>query len=302
MVRAYKHRDLTEKHLGNFCPEALTGCWLWLGGEITGGYGVIQVRRRGQPTITHRAHRYFYEHLKGPIPTGLFVCHRCDNRLCVNPDHLFLGTNGDNIRDMRRKGRGRQVLTPSTVDASRIEYLAGYSCQDLALKHGVSVVTMHQALTGDTWNILTTEPPVSKPKHWVHRERQFVSKLTREAAQEIRARAAAGESTNSIALYFQVKAATVRSVLAYRTWAHSAEDLAYLEARKQRLSSNTCDVCGSVFASKTLRARRCSRKCNNVYWNQHFGSIAKQTQVSVESTDSKQVWPITRTDSEESAS
>ena len=83
--------------------HAANGCWLWKGGK-TGRrgqkYGVIWVR--GQETAAHRAS---YELHVGPIPDGLCVLHRCDTPLCVNPDHLFLGTLSDNQKDAVAKKR-----------------------------------------------------------------------------------------------------------------------------------------------------------------------------------------------------
>lgn len=77
------------------------GCWLWLG-HLIKGYGSFHT-----PTKRHTAHRLAYELLVGPIPDGLYLCHRCDNRKCVNPAHLFIGTHQDNMRDMRSKGRSK---------------------------------------------------------------------------------------------------------------------------------------------------------------------------------------------------
>ena len=77
-------------------------CWLWTACLWPNGYGRISVKGRAVGT-----HRVAYELAYGPIPTGMFVCHKCDVPACVNPDHLFLGTNTDNVRDMWAKGRGK---------------------------------------------------------------------------------------------------------------------------------------------------------------------------------------------------
>ena len=77
-----------------------TNCIEWYLGKNK-GYGCF--KRNG---VTYAAHRISYELYKGKIPEAMFVCHHCDNRSCINPDHLFLGTNQDNMIDMRKKGRG----------------------------------------------------------------------------------------------------------------------------------------------------------------------------------------------------
>lgn len=82
-----------------FNVKKTSGCWLWTGKKI-GGYG--KIRNKG---VEYSAHRYSYEIHKGPIPIGLFVCHTCDNPSCVNPDHLWVGTNHENVLDSCRKGR-----------------------------------------------------------------------------------------------------------------------------------------------------------------------------------------------------
>lgn len=79
--------------------EKTDGCWLWTANTRPNGYGLFG---------SVGAHRVAYELCVGPIPSGMYVCHRCDNPACVRPDHLFVGTQLDNMRDMVTKGRGRQ--------------------------------------------------------------------------------------------------------------------------------------------------------------------------------------------------
>lgn len=98
--------DLRERIVTYSHVEPNTGCWLWLGSVRTDGYGTVYVRRNGRP-VNYAAHRASYTLWRGPIPDGLFVCHKCDTKLCVNPDHFFLGTAADNAADMVAKGRAR---------------------------------------------------------------------------------------------------------------------------------------------------------------------------------------------------
>ena len=94
-------------------------CWEWTGAKGPEGYG-----RLGVDDVTMPAHRLSWQFFFGDIPKGLQVLHKCDNPSCVNPYHLFLGTQSDNIRDAYRKGRGSsQKLSIEKVDQIRVLYL-----------------------------------------------------------------------------------------------------------------------------------------------------------------------------------
>lgn len=92
--------DFTRFH-AKYVPEPNTGCWLWEGATIRSGYG-----RHNINGVQMGAHRASWIIHNGDIPDGMHVCHKCDTPPCVNPDHLFLGTHADNMRDMQAKERG----------------------------------------------------------------------------------------------------------------------------------------------------------------------------------------------------
>lgn len=81
--------------------DKAAACWQWQGSKFTTGYGAFSIGGKNRA-----AHRVAYELTHGAIEGGLHICHSCDNRLCVNPLHLFSGTRSDNMRDMVSKGRG----------------------------------------------------------------------------------------------------------------------------------------------------------------------------------------------------
>jgi len=99
--RARIARVLEERFEAKVMPEPNSGCWLWVGSWNQDGYGGIAVPGRGH----ERAHRVSWEIAHGSIPLGLMVLHSCDTPPCVNPAHLFLGTQLHNMRDAAKKGR-----------------------------------------------------------------------------------------------------------------------------------------------------------------------------------------------------
>ena len=104
---------------------------MWTGSRMTRGYGVLKVA--GKMTSAHRS---VWIARNGPIPTGMYVCHICDVRNCVNPDHLFLGTPADNMADRDRKGRnGKAKLSREQVLAIRADERPK---ADVGLEYGIT--------------------------------------------------------------------------------------------------------------------------------------------------------------------
>lgn len=150
---------------GDFWSKVLVGepdaCWQWTGAKTSTGYGSVWWRGR-----TMRAHRVAWLLVNGPIPHGAgyhgtCVLHRCDNRLCCNLAHLFLGTNRENALDMIGKGRftpmrgetnGRAKLTISNVQEIRRLRAAGESQRGLGRRFSVSDMTIRRIIAGRRWS------------------------------------------------------------------------------------------------------------------------------------------------------
>lgn len=152
---------LSDKELFRFwqkvdMPAKTDGCWEWVGMKQK-GYGYLKLKG-----IRRRAHRVSYEQHVGPVGTKI-VCHKCDNPGCVNPDHLFLGNQAENMADKVKKGRqakgaghGMSVLTPGEVLG--VFYALGTQ-REIAKAYGVSQSQAGRIRRGDAWGDITGGKP-----------------------------------------------------------------------------------------------------------------------------------------------
>jgi hypothetical protein len=153
---------LEERFWSAVSPEPNSGCWLWTGYTVGRGYG-----RLGDGTKRMRLATHVSLQLAGrPAAPGMCVCHRCDMPSCVNPDHLFIGTQADNVRDMHTKGRWRAPrrrrgidlpqtkLTPDLVREIRSKLADGLPQQKIADAVGVARTTVSTIATGRAWRWL----------------------------------------------------------------------------------------------------------------------------------------------------
>lgn len=154
--------DLASRYLKYVVKTKGGACWKWSGYKVPDGYGILSVQRRYENRrFNVYAHRLSWEIHRGPIPDKLWVLHRCDNPECTNPDHLFLGTPTDNVRDMVRKGRDNRAakrrigeengVAKLTWDIVRQIRSTNECGSVLAEQFGVSKSCVSQVRTGKSW-------------------------------------------------------------------------------------------------------------------------------------------------------
>lgn len=148
-------RDPKERFFAFVSPDPNSGCWLWTGSKRH-GYGAFKYM-----TTVEQAHRASYMLFVGLIPDGMLVCHKCDVPACVNPDHLFIGTNYDNIHDASTKGRlssgeghYNAKLSKAQITEIRATRHGGQTLEAIATKFGVrsshisAIVSGHKRRAG----------------------------------------------------------------------------------------------------------------------------------------------------------
>lgn len=142
---------ITESSKERFWKAVAKGdaCWEWTGYTKADGYGRLMLHFGKKPKCV-TAHRFSYALHNGAIPKGQNVLHRCDNRSCVNPSHLFLGTQSDNLRDAVKKGRAPGAkLTPDEV--AEIRSRLPMKLREISEEYGISMAQAHNIRSGKQW-------------------------------------------------------------------------------------------------------------------------------------------------------
>ena len=189
------------------------GCWEWPGAKGSGGYPTTSIKNKGI-----KLSRFVWETYRGKIPEGKYVCHKCDNPGCVNPDHLFLGTQQENIHDMLSKGRGqdglrRPKLNPRKVIKMKEMFVEGCSYKSLSRQFGVQVRVVREIIVEQRWK--GTGPDVS---HLVARRSVAHLKMTNEKAQEVRQLLSLGVKPKELPQMFGVSLTTIYEIRKGRSW------------------------------------------------------------------------------------
>lgn len=189
------------------------GCWVWTASRTRNGYGAVQVCSPKRSKIG--AHRAMMQSIVGPLESDAYVCHKCDVKLCINPDHLFLGSAGDNARDRQSKGRGANVsgernpmsLASDAAIAKAVEQIvAGESVKTISERLGVSVAAVRVWLRKRGIRIGRSGG------------RNGRAKLSESDRPRIQALVAGGMSRVKVAELYSVSDVAIGNMLRGKTW------------------------------------------------------------------------------------
>jgi len=186
-------------------------CWEWKAGRNRGGYGIFQ--SQGMPKLAHRA---AYKLTTGDDPRDMLVCHKCDNPPCCNPNHLFKGTNTENIRDSVTKGRLHNSVPYGWPEIKEIRDLYAteeFRISDLAVRFGISKGAVYDILINKHWH-----DPEYRPRIFDRSEHNVRAKLNWTKVREIRCLYADGRRQAELCRMFNMSSASISSIVNNKSW------------------------------------------------------------------------------------
>lgn len=205
------------------CPE-LGPCWVWIGKRNDNGYGIFTIGK-----MCLRSHRISWELSEGP--TSLHVLHKCDNPACLNPSHLFAGTQQDNVEDMWSKARAvpppahlgaannRARLTAEQVIEIRRLYAGGATQTELGARFGMRQNKISDIVLCRVWKHL----PGAEAQRREPAERAN-AKLSADDVRRMRALRRSGIGNRAIAAQFGISENAARNAISGKTWSHVVND------------------------------------------------------------------------------
>src|SRR5690606_37742691 len=215
-----KRAPTAERFLDKFTQASPDECWVWRANKNGCGYGLLWSREEGRKVL---AHRYSYEYFTGRgLKASEVVLHACDNPSCVNPSHLRVGTQRDNMLDKAIKERHgpQSILTARQVISLLRDYISGMPRKELARKYGLRESSLSSYTDGDAWRHLHGKHgcPTLEDLQAAKR-RKPGAKVTAEVAAEIRSRLSKGELGKDLAVEYGLHKATISDIKLRKIWA-----------------------------------------------------------------------------------
>ena len=231
--KTHIHRHLSLRERFNLCFTKTDNCWLWTGTVSKEGYGRFALKGK-----LYAAHRVSYQLYKGEIPESLVVRHTCDDRLCVNPEHLLLGTHEQNSLDASERQRYQvrtgsknpsAKLTEEQVNQIKTLLSSGSSIAELAGKFNISTVQLYRIRSGKRWVGRTAyrdkvKPHPNKiqessiPLEDLAKTRSLCHKMTIEDAHAVRQMRAEGKRVVDIANLYEMSQVHIYNILKNKVW------------------------------------------------------------------------------------